>query len=309
MISFAVIGGGWRSEFYIRVANALPHLFNITGIYLRNEKTQAEFSNKYSIKIFDNLEKMLETKPDFVVSCVNKSNILNEIDLLYRKGVPVLSETPAGISREQISVFKQKLNKDYKVQVAEQFHLMPTNKAIKKVINSGILGEVNYVSLSCCHDYHAISLMKFFLDIKEDEAPTVQSFTLSDNIIRYNGRYGNIEPQKITTEQKIALIKWGEKVGIYNFNKEQYFSQIRQKSITVRGTNGEFQNGICTYLENGKIKSFKLEALESFENSGLNEDEQAIAECLVRMQNYLKTGEEFYPLSKAISDSEISLLI
>ncbi|MBE6779700.1 MAG: Gfo/Idh/MocA family oxidoreductase [Ruminococcaceae bacterium] len=309
MISFAVVGGGWRSEFYIRVANALPHLFSITGIYLRNEKTQAEFSNKYSIKIFDNLEKMLETKPDFVVSCVNKGHILNEIELLCQNGVAVLSETPAGISNQQINKFKENYNKEYKVQVAEQFHLMPTNKAIKAVINSGVLGEVNYVSLSCCHDYHAISLMRFFLDINENEIPTVQGFTLSDSLTRYNGRYGDIEPERINSEQKIALIKWGKRVGIYNFNKEQYFSQIRQKSITVRGTNGEIQNGICTYLENGKIKSFKLKALEGFENSGLNEDEQAIAECLIKMDNYLKTGEAFYPLSKAISDSEISLLI
>lgn len=35
-IEFGIIGGGWRAEFFLRIAKMLPERFNITGIMVRN---------------------------------------------------------------------------------------------------------------------------------------------------------------------------------------------------------------------------------------------------------------------------------
>ncbi len=207
MINFAVIGGGWRSEFYIRIANALPHLFKIGGIYLRNEQKQKEFKQKYNIPIFDNLDKLLETSPEFIVSCVSKDNILDEIELLCSKGFSVLSETPAGNSAGQIEAFKNNLNPTWRIQVAEQFHLQPRNQAIKSIIESRILGDVHQVQLSCCHDYHAISLIRFFLGIN-NQIPIVNTLSLNDKVMRYNSRNGKLTPTEILSEQKLAVLNY-----------------------------------------------------------------------------------------------------
>ncbi len=331
MINFAVIGGGWRSEFYIRIANALPHLFNINGIYLRNTQKQKEFKQKYNIPIFDNLDKLLETSPQFVISCVSKENILAEIELLCNKEFPVLSETPAGISAEQIETFKSKFSQDWKVQIAEQFHLQPRNQAIKSIIESGILGDVHQVQLSCCHDYHAISLIRFFLGI-DNQIPTVNTLYLNDKVMRYNSRNGKITPTEILSEQKIAVLNYGDKTAIYDFNYEQYFSDIRATRIVVRGTNGEIVNNSCTYLKGNSPITFDLtrnycgsnESLDGmyletitgngkilyenpFPKARLTDEEIAIAQCLVKMDTYLKHKTDFYSIYEAILDAQTAI--
>ena len=42
-----------RAEFYIRIAKAIPELFNLKGIGVRNSKSAAYISRKYNIKVFE----------------------------------------------------------------------------------------------------------------------------------------------------------------------------------------------------------------------------------------------------------------
>ena len=45
MIKFGIIGAGWRSEFYLRIAALLPSKFSVSGIYIRNSEKQKEFAD------------------------------------------------------------------------------------------------------------------------------------------------------------------------------------------------------------------------------------------------------------------------
>lgn len=328
MINFGIIGTGWRSEFYLRIASLVPENFNISGIYIRNKEKKKEFSHKYNVKIVDSIDELIMTNPDFIVSCVNKDGICDMITELASRGIAVLSETPIGTSSEQIEDFKCKIKPDWKVQVAEQFHFMPRNQAIKEVINSGIIGEVNYAELSCCHDYHAVSLIRYFLGIK-NEIPKVTSFSLDDKLNVYNCRSGIIEkPILKTSKQKIAILEYKNKTAVYNFSSEQYFSDIRNSRIVIRGTNGEIINDTVTYLAGNKPMTFTLTRNESgkYENldgfclneivgngkilyknpfplKRLSDEEIAIATCLTEMKEYLNTNKDFYNLSEAITDT------
>ncbi len=318
MIKYGIIGAGWRSEFYLRIAELLPEKFNVSGIYIRNPEKQKEFAKKYKAVIFDNLEALLKTDFDFIVSCVNRDNINSTITELCEKGIPVLSETPI------MSI--DDLKPEYKVQIAEQFHFMPRNMAIKNIIDSGILGKVNQVQLSCCHEYHAASLIRFFLDTK-DEMPKIQTIKLADRVTRYNSRQGFIEPKLLDAEQTIKIFKFKNKSAVYDFNFEQYFSDIRSSRIVIRGSLGEIVNDKCTYLKNGTPHSFKLtrnahginENLDGFsllsitgngkvlyespfKNARLSDEDIAIATCLVKMWEYLKTDIEFYSVKSAMLD-------
>jgi len=51
MIKYAIIGAGWRSEFYLKIAALLPNEFSVSGIYIRNSEKQKEFAKKYNVKI------------------------------------------------------------------------------------------------------------------------------------------------------------------------------------------------------------------------------------------------------------------
>lgn len=147
------------------------------------------------------------------------------------KDIPILTETP--VTDGTLTG---------RVQVAEQFHFMPRNQAYKRIIESKILGEVHSVRLSCCHDYHAASLIRFFLDTGFEE-PEIASISLTDPVIRYNSRAGYLKsPAVIPAEEKIKIFKFKDKTAVYDFSFEQYFSDIRSSQITIRGTNGEIVN-------------------------------------------------------------------
>lgn len=318
MIKYGIIGAGWRSEFYIRIALLLPETFSVSGIFIRNPEKRKEFSKRYNVPIFDNLNDLLKTDFDFIVSCVNMDSINETAQLLADKGIAVLTETPVSTD-----------NLKGKIQVAEQFHFMPRNQAYKRIIDSGILGEVHQVELSCCHDYHSSSLIRFFLDIK-DEVPTKTAVVLPHKMNQYNKRSGYIKPIEVISEQKIIILDFGDKTAIHNFIREQYFSDIRASRILIRGTNGEISNNTCTYLKDGLPHSFEIkrncfgieENLDGFslfnitgngevlydnpfKGSRLSDEEIAIATCLLKMKEYCINGTEFYSTVDAFYDYKL----
>lgn len=334
MIKYGIVGAGWRSEFYLRIAALMPDIFKVSGIYIRNKQKREEFSQKYNAPIFDTLEKLLQTDYDFIVSCVNKAGICDTVRELCSKNIPVLTETPIGTSNREIDAFLGEIKPDWRVQVAEQFHFQPRNAAIKNVIESGILGEITQVQLSCCHDYHAASLIRFFLGTG-DEMPEGFSFNLPDTVTRYNSRSGLLkEPKTVASDEKFVVLKFKGKTAVYDFNYEQYFSDIRRSRIIIRGTNGEIFNNECTYLKDGIPHSFTLrrnfhganESLDGFtlvnitaegkvvyenpfKGARLSDEEIAIATCLLNIKKYLDTRIPFYSLKDAALDSKIFLSV
>lgn len=238
--------------------------------------------------------------------------------MLADKGIPVLTETPVSTN-----------NLKGKIQVAEQFHFMPRNQAYKNIIDSGILGEVHQVELSCCHDYHSASLIRFFLDIK-DEVPKKTSIVLPHRMNQYNQRSGFINPTEVISEQKIIIFDFGSKTAVHNFIRKQYFSDIRASRILIRGTNGEISNNTCTYLKNSLPHSFEIkrncfgaeESLDGFsllnitgngevlytnpfKSARLSDEEIAIATCLEKMKEYCVNGTNFYNTVEAFYDYKL----
>lgn len=331
MIWYAILGGGWRSEFYMRLASLLPGEFAISGIYVRNPEKRAALAGRYPFRFVEDLEELLTGDYDFVVSCVNKGSICDVAKTLGARGIPLLTETPVGINRGEAEAM---LDPDpaWQVQVAEQFHLAPRYSATKAVIDSGLLGEVHQVYLSACHDYHGVSLLRFLLGAGET-VPEIITIPLSDPIIRYRGRNGAMEETPVNPEERLTIYQFGGKTGIYDFSKEQYFSGIRMPLIHVKGTRGEIVNDTVRYLQDGIAHEFALRrvAFGEYENldglgiaaitgnggvwyqppfvgARLSDEEMAIATVLLKMARYVKTGEEFYSLRDAAWDVMLSCI-
>ena len=163
--------------------------------------------------------------------------------------------------------------------------------------------------------------------------PEVSSFTLPDSVTRYNSRRGLLEePQIVTAEEKIVILRFKNKTALYDFNYEQYFSDIRSNRIIIKGTKGEIVNDRCTYLKDGLPHSFTFkrnsygtnENLDGytlvnitaegevlytnpFKMARLSDEEIAIATCLLNMKKYLETGGPFYTLREAATDTKMFL--
>ena len=164
-----------------------------------------------------------------------------------------------------------------------------------------------------------------------DTVPEILNIPLSDPVVRYRGRAGEVEETSVIPEERLTIYRFGDKTGIYDYSKEQYFSGIRMPLIHVKGTRGEMVNTTVRYLQDGVAHEFELkraafgeyENLDGmgiaavtghgriwykppFEGARLSDEEMAIATALLKMSHYVKTGEDFYSLGSAAWDVALS---
>ena len=99
-----------------------------------------------------------------------------------------------------------------------------------------------------------MSLLYEYLGVANDDWPeiSVSAHRLSAPVVRGPDRRGPPgQEERVTSERVIAVIMVGNKAGIYDFDAEQYFSEIRSQHVTVRGERGELHNDEVTYLPVG----------------------------------------------------------
>ncbi len=318
MINFVVIGGGWRSEFYLRIAKALPDKFHVCSVCVRNPERAEEISKKFDVTVVNSIQDVLTFPFDFIVNCINKEDISDLSIELADQGYYVLCETPIIGKPDGGHVYE-------KIQVAEQFHLKGTWQAVKKIIESGIIGDVNYINISVAHDYHAMSLIRFFL--QDFEAPKLLfKNELKDNMLQTNGRAGVLKTKRIIdTAQIIKIFQFKNASVVYDYNTEQYFSPIRKDRLLIRGTKGEIVNNEVHYFNqdnepvNSEIRTIMAGLLDGFhydkitfenkvlfeypfQKARLSEEELAIAQCLLDMKKYIESGKELYGYERAYQD-------
>lgn len=335
-INFAIIGGGWRTQFYLRVVKALPEHFEISGITVRNEAKGAEIEEQWKIKTYRTIEKLLNASvPEFIVVAVSKNVTPSIIKQLVEYNIPVLSETPpAPDINSLIEINNFVKERGGKVQIAEQYHLQPLHASRIFLANSGKFGEINEVYISVCHDYHAISLIRKLLKIGFQNAIIIAHESLSKSIEPDN--YVDPKYEKITNSNRIlAYLDFEDKIGIYDFAYEQYFSWIRLPHLLIRGSKGEIFDDHISYLrdfkspvymdlkrqnagENGNLEGYYLKGIlageewiykNTYSPARLSDDEIAIASCLGKMDEYVKNGKSFYDLAEASQDHYLTLMI
>ena len=92
---FAMVGAGWRAEFYLRIARALPERFRVEGVVVRNPTKAQALQDRWGVAAYPDVESLLEgTAPGFVVTCVSWEANPPLVRELVARHVPILSETP-----------------------------------------------------------------------------------------------------------------------------------------------------------------------------------------------------------------------
>lgn len=323
-ITYSIIGGGWRAEFYLRIAALVPERFSAVCICVRNKERAKEISEKYGVKTINTVNELKKIPCDFIVNCINKNDISKLSLSLASEGFSVLSETPACTDAKQAEALIKNFHPNYKIQIAEQFHLKPMYQAIKQIIEKGVIGKVNYIYISASHEYHAMSLIRFF--INSDNANLISQSAFFSPILHTHFRNGEIEDKKyLNSHHSIKVFDFGGKIAVYDFDSEQYFSPIRADRLLIRGDRGEIENDTVRYFNHdntpveSKIIQHKSGSLDGLYNGSitfedkilytspfgtarLTDEETAIATALVNMDTYLKTGKEFYSFKNAIKD-------
>lgn len=338
IISFGIIGGGWRAEFYIRIAQAMPERFRIHTMLVRDEAKGKAIEAKWGVPTVRTFEEFAAKSSDyrFAVISVPRTAAPDLIRALTLRDIPVLAETPPAADLEALTALYGSLPAGARVQVAEQYLYQPMHAARIRLVRSGKLGEVSHVQVSAAHDYHGISLIRQLLGIGYETA-VIQGQQFASRIMRGPDRQGDPERgELLETNQQLATLRFGDKLAVYDFTRDQYFSWIRRSRILVRGSMGEIVDTQLSYLEDyatpvhtelRRIDTGQGGNLEGYYHRGimaegewvyrnetaparLSDDEIAIAESLLRMGAYAAgEGGSFYSLAEASQDHYLALMM
>jgi hypothetical protein len=337
-ISFSIIGGaGFRAQAYLRIAQALPERFRVSGMVVRDPEKGAAMEKQWNVACYRSIEELLaREEPAFVVISAGKGAGADYIRQLSEQGIPVLLETPPASNLESLlSLHESVTLRGARVQVAEQYHLFPMHAARLALIEQGALGRVTETTVSITQLYHAVSLIRKMLGIGFEDA-MIQGMRFESPQLAGPGRAGPPpEERLVASPRDIAWLRFGDKLGIYDFTKDQHRSWIRSNHLSIRGDRGELFDSRLNmlddfrtplHLELKRVNRGEEENLEGYFLQGiiaggqyvytnpfvparLLDDELAIASCLEKMAVYAAGGDSFYSLPEASQDQYLGMLI
>lgn len=331
---FAVVGAGWRTEFFLRVADALPHM-KVCGVVARNDGRAKEVQADWDVPCFATIADLMnDTRPSFVIASVSAQAMPQVCTELAGHAVPILAETPPATDLEGLVSLYQALSRlGARIQVAEQYWAQPLHAARQAVVDSGVLGQVNQVNLSVCHGYHAMSLIRRLLGVGFETA-RIRGQRFTSRVIAGPDRSGPPNEERLVdVETDFASLDFGDRIGIYEFCLPQYRSWIRGQRVCIRGERGEIIDDRVTYLKdevtpvsaglvrheagrNGNLEGLHLKAIQFQDDwvyrnpvvpARLSDEEIAVAQILLDMQQFVEQGRSFYSLEEASQDQYLAL--
>lgn len=336
-IPFAIIGSGWRADFYLRIAQACPERFRVTGMLVRRpEKAEAIRRERGVNAITGTIDDLLKDRPRLVVTSVPWSANADLLAALTERGAVVLSETPPAPDIDSMHRLWALIGARGRVQIAEQYPFQPLHAARIAIAASGKLGSPSHASVSAAHGYHGVALIRRLLGI-DVEMCEVRGSKIVTEIVEGPERKGPPAAERIKqSEQSIALLRFESgRSGVFDFTGDQYFSYIRSPRVLVRGERGEINNEDVRYLQDYATPiHFLLQRADAGQGGNLQgyyhvgyqaggdwvyrnplaparlaDDEIAIGECLIRTAQYADGGDSYYGLREGLHDHYLGMTI
>ena len=338
MTRFALIGGGWRAEFFARIAQSLPDRFQLTGTYLRDPAKRPAWHARFGGRMADTMEELAQDKPDYLILSISKANSTNALLRLMDLHIPILCETPPANSLEDMHrLWNAAQEKHAIIQVAEQYLDQPLYQAWMRAAREGMLGRISNISLSAVHTYHAVSLIRGFLGTGFGNV-ALTGCRHAFPVRQTDARPGMVTDGAVRPETRDRLTFQFDdgQTAFFDFSGVQYHSFIRTRQFNLQGDQGEIDDltlrwigpdglPLCQTLtrhERGPFNNSDLGCLglelggrwlwrNPYPHARLNDDEVAIALLMERMGS-LSRGESdvpAYSLADGLQDAYIGLVM
>lgn len=341
---FVIVGSGWRSLYYVRIAKALPDMFCLDAMYCRTEEKALMMSEKYDIHTTTSIQECEGFNPDFVVVVVNKASIADVSIEWMNKGFTVLCETPASLDEEMLDKLWALYKSGKKLVVAEQYFRYPSHMVNIDIMTSGIIGDISCMNISLAHEYHGASLMRAYMGIDIHDKFKIRAKSYNFPTTETLTRYEKFTDGRVAEKMRVAATFEFEsgKVAFYDFDSEQYRSPIRKNTLKVQGVRGEMIDDTVVYLDGTgepvtkDINTFWSVTSTSSDNPnlsvkreikqitfgeevkyeplfglcGLSEDETAIATLMKDTAEYSRNNAKSpYSLEYALQDAYMAILL
>ncbi|MGV8897156.1 MAG: Gfo/Idh/MocA family protein [Rhodoglobus sp.] len=335
-VTFAIVGTGWRSEFFLRLAQAAPERLEVSVVVARSDAAAERITRTWGVTTVRTIDDALAFAPEFVIASVSWASMPAVVTELVDRGARVLAETPPAPTLDGLRELWAAVGSSGLVQVAEQYMLMPGHAARLVAVRSGAIGTPTAVEVASTHLYHATSMMRSFLDAGFAETVvSARKFTapLADPLTPAGWV---TDPTPVPRTTTIATLDFGDgRMGLYNFVDNQWWNPLLARRIVIRGALGEIvddtvtrltgegvvvspisfrRSGLDMNLEGNEVVSASFEGRLVYRNpwigSRLSEDDIAVASFLDRMGSWARSeGPEPYPLADACQDHALGLAI
>src|SRR3954468_12171981 len=94
LTTFGIVGSGWRSEFFLRLAAAAPEQLRAAGVVTRTAGSGAGIEARWGVPTFRSAPELLERAPDYVIVSTPWAATPHVTRELVALGARVLAETP-----------------------------------------------------------------------------------------------------------------------------------------------------------------------------------------------------------------------
>lgn len=323
-----LVGSGWRSLFYVRIAHALPERFEICAMLCRSREKAEKMAVRYGIPTSISIDECMAMKPDFVVVAVTKTSLMSVTEAWLTAGFPVLCETPAALTEEGLHRLWELHQSGARLQVAEQYWRYPHIAAQLRLVTDGILGEPDFARISLAHGYHGASLARKFLGAGNGSV-RISGRAFPVRIVETDSRWGKVTGGLLAEKilQRHTLEFEGGKTAFLDFCDVQYHTFLRTTHLNIQGPRGELDDDVVRYLNSdgeavlNRLKIIKGSSVRQinlgdkilyrnpFPETGLGEDEIAIATLMDGMEQFISQGIEMYSLADALQDAYIGILM
>lgn len=329
-VPFVLVGWGYRSRAWLEASRGVEGV-PCAGVVVRSPRDTPVPSHPSLAEALD------ATGARFVVSSVGWDSAPGVIADAVDRGVPVLAETPPAPDADGLRRLWGEVGASGLVQVAEQYPLYPSHAARIALVRSGILGTPTQVQVSSTQLYHAVALMRAYLQAPCGPA-TVHATSVSAPLLQPLARAGwtgAAEPVPASTTHAVLDLGAGRS-GVYDFTDQQTRNLLRMRRLIVRGTHGELDGDtVVRWGGPETILTSRLERRQSghdLDMSGFDsetishgdavlwrnpwpgrhwsDDQHATAAMLRRMAEWADgRGPEPYPLREALEDAALGFAI
>jgi predicted dehydrogenase len=336
-LPFGLVGHGWRADFFLRVAAALPNRLRCMGVVTRGEAAGAEVERRWGVPTHRSIETMLGYgAPLAVVTSVPWAATPVVVRELVARGTAVLAETPPAPDVEGLRALWADVGSSGLVQVAEQNPFLPLFVALGRLLDDGVLGTPTSARLSSTHGYHAVALLRRLLGAGGNPV-TVRAAALEGPLVQGPGRTGRPDaPAEVPAVHTVATLEFPAAIGTYDFTEGQWWHPLRRRHVVVRGSRGEVigmsvawagedgrpreaplvrrQTGLDGDLEGADLDTItwcgRTLYANAYRGTRLSDEEIAVADLLERTLRW-RRGETDppYPLAEGCQDQLLSLAI
>lgn len=311
---FIIVGSGWRSLYYVRIAKALSEQFELCAMLCRSQQKADLIAHDHGIYTTVSIDECRQMNPDFVVVAVDKQSVAEVSMEWMNYGFTVLCETPAATNAEELNKLWELHKSGKKLMVAEQYIYYPSNQAALKLIKNGIIGQTDYVSMSMAHEYHGASLIRAFLQEKTSTGFSVQAVAHEFPTVETLNRYERFTDGRVKNKKRVLAVFEFEdgKTALYDFDSEQYRSPIRNNYIKVQGLRGELKDNKIYFLdENFCEREADIVSYSSLVNTGSDNPNlktfKEIEKIVLEQKNENLVSEQFGTDDKVLYEAAFGL--